>query len=363
MTDRRGVDPAPGGTAGHPPRRPRTWPRRVARWGLRAVQGLGLLLGVGALYYSTILPDALRLGLSAAFPAIMVGARWLRPAALSCPVRIVAVTALAVWYVTDPPRNDRIWAGEYAVPADAWRVGDVVHVHNVRNFRYHRTETDYTPAWYDATYDLTRLDSVDMVTSYWAGEAIAHVFLSFGFSDGQHLAVSIETRRQARFPYSTIAGFFHHYELFYVTADERDLIGVRTDIRRERVYLYRLDIAPEVRERLFLSYVGAIHDIIYRPVWYNTLTDNCTTGILARAGARLRYRFDWRVILSGHTAAMAYDMDLLGPYDRSRYPGFAAVHDASRIHRARDAVIDPGYSAAIRADLPPPEGPGRADMH
>ncbi|WP_395372107.1 DUF4105 domain-containing protein [Komagataeibacter diospyri] len=325
-------------------------------WGTRALQGAALLPGVGALYYSTVEPDALRLGLSMAFPAIMVCARWLRPTGLIFPVRVMTVSALAIWYVTDPPRNDRVWAGEYAVPADAWRVGDVVHVRNVRNFRY-RTETDYIPAWYDATYDLNRLDSVDLVTSYWAGEAIAHVFLSFGFSDGKHLAMSIETRRQARFPYSTIAGFFHHYELFYVTADERDLIGVRTDVRRERVYLYRLNIAPEVRQRLFLSYVGAIHDIIYRPVWYNTLTDNCTTGILARAGARLRYRFDWRVILSGHTAAMAYDMDLLGPYDPKRYPGFAAVHDASRIHRSQDAVIGPDYSAAIRADLPPPERP------
>ncbi|ARW15763.1 Lnb N-terminal periplasmic domain-containing protein [Komagataeibacter europaeus] len=366
MTPPRGHDAAPGGTGGHMPRGtpdgtpghgsgPRGW-RRTLHWGGRAVQGAGLALGAGAVYYSTILPDALRLGLSVAFPAIMVGARWLRPAGLVFPARVVTVTALATWYVTDPPRNDRVWAGEYAVPVDAWRMGDVVHVHNVRNFRY-RTETDYIPAWYDATYDLRRLDRVDLVTSYWAGESIAHVFLSFGFSDGQHLAISIETRRQARFPYSTIAGFFHHYELFYVTADERDLIGVRTDIRRERVYMYRLDIAPAVREHLFLSYVGAIHDIVSRPVWYNTLTDNCTTGILARAGARLRYRFDWRVILSGHTADMAYDMDLLGPYDPKRYPDYDALHDASRIHRAPGAVIGPDYSTAIRATLPPPEGP------
>lgn len=219
----------------------------------------------------------------------------------------------------------------------------MVHVHDVRNFRY-RTTSDYLPAWYDATYDLNGLDSVDLVTSYWAGENIAHVFLSFGFSDGQHLAISIETRRQARFPYSTIAGFFHHYELFYVTADERDLIGVRTDVRHERVYLYRLDLQPDVRTRLFLSYVSAIHDITRHPVWYNTLTDNCTTGILARAGARLRYRFDWRVILSGHTADLAYDMGLLGPYDPTRYPTYDALHAASRINRPPDAVIGMDYS-------------------
>lgn len=332
-------------------------PHAAGLWAGRLAWAVATVWGAAALYYSTIVPDGLRVALAVAFPACMVAFGWLPRAGLRHGMRAALVALLGVWYVTDPPRNDRKWAEEYAIPADAWREGDVVHVHNVRNFRY-RTTSDYRPAWYDASYDLNRLDSVDLVTSYWAGENIAHVFLSFGFSDGQHLAISIETRRQARFAYSTIAGFFHHYELFYVTADERDLIGVRTDVRRERVYLYRLDLKPETRQHLFLSYMAAIHDITHHPLWYNTLTDNCTTGILARAGAKLRYRFDWRVILSGHTADMAYDMDLLGPYDPKRYPGYDALHAASRIQRAPGAVIGPDYSTAIRATLPPPEGPG-----
>ncbi|GAB6968572.1 DUF4105 domain-containing protein [Komagataeibacter kakiaceti JCM 25156] len=333
--------------------------QRVWAWGLRAAwvaaMGAGTALGMAALYYSPIMPDTLRLGLCGSFGVAMVGAGWLRPPWLRHMARAGMAAVLLGWYITDPPCNDRVWAQEYTIPADAWRTANVVHVAHVRNFRY-RSESDPIPAWYDASYDLNGLDSVDLVTSYWAGESIAHVFLSFGFADGRHLAISIETRRQARFAYSAIAGFFHHYELFFVTADERDLIGVRTDIRRERVYLYRLDLSPAVRERLFLSYVGAIHDIVHHPLWYNTLTDNCTTGILARAGARLRYRLDWRVILSGHTAAMAYDMNLLGPYDRTRYPDFAALHAASRILRPPGVQIGPDYSATIRAGLPVPQG-------
>lgn len=127
--------------------------------------------------------------------------------------------------------------------ADAVQEGRIVHVKNIRNITY-RSETDYTPHYYNADFNLDHLSSIDLVTSYWAGNSIAHVFLSFGFDDGRHLAVSIETRRQKKFGYSTIAGFFHHYELTYVTADERDLIGVRTDIRKERVYLYRLNLSP-----------------------------------------------------------------------------------------------------------------------
>ncbi|MCW4592185.1 DUF4105 domain-containing protein [Gluconacetobacter entanii] len=329
----------------------------LRRWGGHVLLLLCAVLGGAAIYYSTLQPDVLRVGAAVAFPALLLGSAWVRPPRPRRILRMGLIGGLGVWYVTDPPRNDRQWAPEYSIPADAWREGSDIHVRHVRNFRY-RTPSDGIPAWYDATYPLDGLRSVDLVTSYWAGETIAHVFLSFGFADGRHLAISIETRRQARFDYSTIAGFFHHYELFYVTADERDLIGVRTDIRRERVYLYRLNLSPEVRQRLFMSYVGAIHDLISHPQWYNTLTDNCTTGILARAGARLRYRLDWRVILSGHTAAMAYDMNLLGPYDPVRFADFAALHAASHIVRAPGAVLGPDYSAAIRAHLPPPEGPG-----
>ena len=52
--------------------------------------------------------------------------------------------------------------------------------------------------------------------------------VSFGFAGKDYLAVSIETRKEKGESYSTLAGFFRQYELYYVVADERDVIGVRT---------------------------------------------------------------------------------------------------------------------------------------
>lgn len=304
------------------------------------------LYSAAAFYYSTLTPDILRLGLSIIFPLLVLGAFFFAPARLRRPAIPALCAVFAIWYLTDPPRNHREWAGEYALPADAILTGRTVHIQNIRNFKY-KTETDYTPRYYDATYNLDDLSSVDMITSYWAGESIAHVFLTFGFKDGRHLAISIETRRQKRFPYSAIAGFFHHYEMFYVTADEQDLIGVRTDIRKERVYLYRLFISPQTRERLFKSYLSEIHFLHTHPRWYNTLTDNCTTEILSRAGAQLHYRLDWRVLLSGYTASLAYDLGLLNTqYD------FPTLKRLSRIQRPEGATPDAYYSQEIRAHLP-----------
>jgi hypothetical protein len=253
---------------------------------------------------------------------------------------------MAVWYGQDKPQNNRDWAPEYRVLTTWSRQGNAINIHNVRNFSY-RSDGSARPAYYDATYRPDQVTTVDLVTSYWAGDAIAHVFVTFGFQDGRHLAFSIETRRQKRFPYSAIAGFFHHFELFYVVADERDLIGVRTDIRHERVYLYRLNLSQDRRTTLFLSYLTAIQRLAIQPAWYNTLRENCTTGILVHASAKENVRYDWRIMLSGYAAQLAYDKGLL-----NRSLRFNALKEASLIRRSANAAIDSHYSVDIRQKLP-----------
>ena len=317
---------------------------RLTRWGLRGGMSLTALLGAGALHYSTIEPHWLGALAAIGFALILaIAAMHLRPSAV---VWGIAMAALLAWYIQDSPSNHRDWAPEYAVLAASSQDGRRVSVQHIRNFTY-RSEADFTPGYYDRVYSLDDLTTVDLITSYWAGDVIAHVFLTFGFRDGRHLAFSIETRRQRHAAYSTIAGFFHYYELFYVVADERDLIGVRTDIRHERVYLYRVYVSPSVREALFLSYLAKLRQLAGQPEWYNTLTDNCTTGILARADAPGHIRRDWRVLLSGYAAEYAYSRGLLHPAD-----SFAELRRESLIVRAPTVTIDDTYSADIRRGLP-----------
>ena len=308
---------------------------------------LAALLGTLALYYSTLQPGWLRTALAALFAAVSGLAIAILPFRRSLVAWCVALTVLVIWYVQDRPSNNRNWVPEYAVLAVPSRVGRTVAIQHIRNFTY-RSATDVIPGYYDAAFSLDDLASLDLVTSYWSGDAIAHVFLTFGFRDGRHLAFSIETRRQNGVGYSTLAGFFHHYELFYVVADERDLIGVRTDVRRERVHLYRLHTPPQVREALFLSYVDKVAQLASRPEWYNTLTDNCTTGILARASAAsAMVRYNWRVLASGYAADYAYRLGLLD----TNVP-FAALRRKSLIVRPAGAMIDADYSQEIRKGLP-----------
>src|SRR5262245_61765117 len=132
-------------------------------------------------------------------------ARRLALAAFAAPMSLVPTA-----WGSPTPSNDRDWQPEVAVLPHATIKGDLVTVHNIRNFDY-RTETDFTPAYYDRTFDLRRLDRVDLLSVYWMGPAIAHLFVSFGFGD-DHLAVSIEVRKTRSKEYSTVAGFFRQFE-------------------------------------------------------------------------------------------------------------------------------------------------------
>src|SRR5215213_7637832 len=169
------------------------------------------------------------------------------------------------------PSNDREWRAEVAELPHAMIDGDRVTVHNIRNFDY-RTETDFTPHYYDRTFDLSKLDSVDLVSVYWMGPAIAHLLVTFNFGD-DHLAVSIEARKERTESYSTLGGFFRQYELIYVVADERDVIRLRTNYRRdppEDVYLMRLQAPIENARRFFLEYMNTINRVRAQPAFYNT---------------------------------------------------------------------------------------------
>lgn len=230
--------------------------------GLTALALLVAAIGVwGALLLAyagprgDLLRTALVVGFALAALATLIALflrRWLWPA---IGAYVVLCAGLAALWSSLEPTNDRDWQTDLAVLARATIDGDKVTIHHIRNFDY-RSETDYTPAYYDQTFDLRELRSLDIVTSYWTGPAIAHVFVSFGFAGDDYLAISIEVRKPKGEGYSTLKGFFRQYELVYIVADERDLIRLRTNYRRdppEDVYVYRTRSSIEAKRRLFLE--------------------------------------------------------------------------------------------------------------
>jgi hypothetical protein len=157
---------------------------------------------------------------------------------------------------------------------------------------------------------LDALRGVDIFITWWGSPWIAHPIVSFDFGDESHVAMSIETRNVVGQGYSAIGGFFRQYTLAYIASDERDVIRLRTNYRKnEEVYLFRTTAKPPLARSIFLEYLERANSLHAHPEWYNALTNNCTTNIaLSVAEVRdMRVRLDWRILLNGKMDAMMYE--------------------------------------------------------
>jgi hypothetical protein len=331
---------------------------RVAHWLGMVLLGLALALATGwgalAVFYLAPGSEGLRTVLAWGFAALGLGctgalaARRTRRGAAG---GLAALFALALLlFARTEASNEREWQTEVAQLPYATFDGDLVTIHYIRNFDY-RTETDFTPAYYDRTFDLRELDRIDLVSVYWMGPAIAHTMLSFGFGD-EHLAISVEVRKEKTESYSSLAGFFRQYELVYVVADERDVIRLRTNYRKdppEDVYVYRATGSIENGRRILLDYLRDVNELREHPRFYNTLTTNCTTMILAHATVNPGHvPWSWKILLSGYTPEYLYEM---GRLDRSL--PFEELRRRSHVNPAAQAADQaPDFSQRIRAGLP-----------
>jgi hypothetical protein len=187
--------------------------------------------------------------------------------------------------------------------------------------------------------------------SYWAGPKMAHVILSFGFEGGNYLAWSIEVRRRKGGEFSPIADLFKSNPLVIVAADERDVVGVRSNVRGEDVQLYRLRTGPEAARKLLLEYVADANALSVAPEFYNSLTTNCTTTIvkmMRAVGARIP--LDWRLIVNGYLPEYAYQQAALDTR-------LTLEELRARAHidkRAQAAGLSPDFSRLIRVGVPSP---------
>ena len=325
--------------------------RNIMRWAGTVTAGLGMLFAG----FWVALTIWFRLAPTAPLREILSGGLLLLGlAAIVCLARRcwhavalygVCLTAVFCWWGTLQPSNDRDWADDVARTATGTVENNRLVMRNVRNFVW-RSDSDYEPRWETRNYDLNGLTGLDLFMSYWAGESIAHAIVSFGFADGQHLAFSIETRKEKTESYSALAGFFRAYELSFIAADERDVVGVRTNVRGEDVRIYRLHMAPAQARALLLEYVAETNDLARTPRFYNSLTSNCTTEIFRMVRAlRPGLPLDYRMLLTGYLPNYIYD---IGGLD-SGIP-FEILRRRSHIGGKANS-IDPNFSQKIRLSI------------
>lgn len=314
-----------------------------------------LLAGLGSMalgYQFGVMPGAVAI---AALIVATAAAVWLwfgRRRLAGTGALVAIFVALAVWWGGIAPRNDRDWAADVAHGVTATIDGDILTLRNVRNFDW-RTEHDGVARWETRTYRLSDLDSLDVFTSVWDSPAIAHTLVSFGFRDGQHLVFSAEIRRERGEEFSSIGGFFKQYEMVLIAADERDIVRLRTNYRKEDVSLFPVDADDSFRRALLLSYLEYGNRLAARPEWYETIRGNCTTVVyrLARTlapGASL----DWRILFSGYLPDYLYDHGYITttlPLDEvKKRARISAIGQQAPAHEDFSAAIRSGPVATLR---------------
>jgi hypothetical protein len=307
-----------------------------------------------ALWFRLPAPDAVR-GFAAGVAAIAAivtmfalfsRVRWRALAAFA-----LAFAGVLVWWSTILPPPDGDWSPDVARQTTGTVKGDILTLSDVRDFDWRRDD-DFTERWETRSYDLSKLDSLDLILSYWAGPQMAHLIMSFGFTDGQVLAWSIEVRREKGGVYSPVADAFKSHTIVYLATAERDTVRLRANVRGEDVRLYRLRASPAAIRTLLLGYVDESNALARQPAFYNSITTNCTTAVsqmIRSLGGTLP--LDWRLIVNGYLPGYLYDNGRVA----TDIP-LAELIERARVHdRAEAADGSPDFSRLIRVGIPAPD--------
>ncbi|HAO64355.1 TPA: hypothetical protein DCQ44_00030, partial [Candidatus Taylorbacteria bacterium] len=225
---------------------------------------------------------------------------------------LAALTALIILALKKPTGIGN-WSLDQAVLPFAEINGDIITLHNVRNFHY-RSTSDFTPQYYDKTVKISDLSSVDFIVEPFSGRrGVAHTFVSFEFIDGSYISISVEVRKKQGEHFDAFKGLFRHFELMYVIADERDVIQLRSNFRKDNVYLYPIKTTPEKIQKMFLEMIQRANSLKQKPEFYNTITNTCTTNLVRHINTITPKRVPWslKILIPTYSDKLAYDVGLI----------------------------------------------------
>ena len=218
-----------------------------------------------------------------------------------------------IYFISIRPSNERNWSGDQTVLSYAEIESSEAKVYNIRNFTYRNT-TDYDKNYYNKTFSLNNLSSIWFMVEPFSGHGLgaAHTFLSFGFGD-EYVVISVEIRKEKGEKFSPLKGLFKNYELMYVIGDESDLIKLRSNYRKDTVYLYKINTTLEKMQMVFIDMLSRTNAIKEKPEFYNTIFNTCTTNIVKHVNKIVPGRIpkSYKILMPAYSDELAYELGLI----------------------------------------------------
>ncbi|MBE6355948.1 MAG: DUF4105 domain-containing protein [Lentisphaerae bacterium] len=307
---------------------------------------------IGAIYYTSHLQGIIRIAVTVLFAfaiLFLLAASWKGDWIYTFDLMIIELLIIGHFTLLSPQEAFRNvqWQKPWLHRPHITFNGPLATINFVRNFSY-RTEHDYDVNYITMTIDMDKVTALDVVLSHWDGlENIAHTMISFAFSDGQYLAFSMETRLPEGTVQGMIPGLYKQYELLSIAGTEEDLFKLRTNYRKEDLYLYRSNATIAQCRMILSDLLNAINRQQLHPRFYNSMTHNCTTSmtpILRKI--KPGFTNDIRLLFNGRSDEMLFEMGYLA---HRKGESFAELKRRRQVSQYLNTASD--YSTAIRTNL------------
>jgi len=174
-----------------------------------------------------------------------------------------------------------------------------IHIKNMRNMNH----IDKNENYINKDFDLNNLVWVNLISvPFGFKQLFAHVMLEYIFKDDIKLVLSIESRRKPDEFFSPIKWLFFCYWLIYIWWTYEDLIWLRKNIRKDKVFTYNLKLTKEEIKKSILFFIERTNKLIIKPKYYNSIFSNCTTNLWEVFNLKISNipKKNYQVILNGN---------------------------------------------------------------
>lgn len=230
---------------------------------------------------------------------------------------LLVIITCSVFISTQKASHKGDWTKAHAILPQVEILDGIAKIQSLRDFSYDANGQPNQIRYYDDEFNIDEVKRLWFALSHFADMGMAHNLLSFEFNDGRFLALSLEARMEAGQEYDPLMGLFHQFEMIYVLGSEEDIIGLRSHVRREPVYLYPMTLSQQTVEDTLVTFLKDAQQLSKSPRFYNTLFNNCLSQLLLSSGAFNHFDIvtDWRLMLPGYSHEVAHE---LGYIDQSK---------------------------------------------